>query len=266
MIWLDDFDDLSFPDHSLARPDGLLAVGGDASTERLIAAYREAIFPWPYGDLPLLWFSPDPRFLLPISSIHLSRSLRRAIKRAPYEIRFDRDFEGVMRRCATTKRPGQSGGTWITEELIEGYRGLFELGYAHSAEAYLEGELVGGLYGVAIGDYFCGESMFASARDASKIAFMTFAAALAERGYTTIDCQVHTEHLERLGAREIPRRIFLEHFRARSNERLHTGSLAGHEPSPEEALRLLDEVREAAPPNSIFGLNPRPQRGGAPRK
>lgn len=269
MIWLDDLENLSFPDHSLARPDGLLAVGGDASPERLLAAYRQGIFPWPYEDLPLLWFSPDPRFVLPIGALHISRSLRREMRRQPYEIRFDRRFTEVMRGCATARRRGQSGGTWITEELIEGYQGLFEWGYAHSAEAYLDGTLVGGLYGVAIGDYFCGESMFALEKDASKIAFITLVAALAELGYTTIDCQVHTDHLARFGAEEIPRAVFLDHFLVRADERLHIGSLAGKEPSPEEALTTLDAKRAAAGPflsaegrpGNRPSRTPRPPRG-----
>jgi leucyl/phenylalanyl-tRNA--protein transferase len=157
-------------------------------------------------------FSPDPRFVIPLGDAYIQRSLKKAIKRAPYEIRFDTAFEDVMRACSQAPRPGQDG-TWITEELIDGYTHLFALGYAHSIEAWRGDELVGGLYGVSLGRAFFGESMFARADDASKIAFATLLAHLMAWDFAFVDCQVHTDHLERFGATEIPRRNYLAALR-----------------------------------------------------
>ncbi len=200
--------DLAFPPPELANEDGVVAVGGDVSPERLLLGYRMGIFPWPVEGLPLLWFSPDPRFVLHAPEVHLSRSLRKQIKRAPYRITMDRVFPQVMDACARSPRPGQSG-TWITDELRDGYVRLHRLGFAHSVEAWDGDELVGGLYGVSLGRAFFGESMFAQARDASKIAFATLCAQLDAWGVDLIDCQVHTEHLERFGAKEQSRPDFL---------------------------------------------------------
>lgn len=196
------------PDPEDADPRGLLAVGGDLRPERLLDAYRRGIFPW-YGDgLPILWHSPDPRFVLEPSALRVNRSLRKTIRRAPYRLSCDSAFERVIRCCAAVTRPDQDG-TWITEDMIAAYDQLFALGYAHSVEAWQGDELVGGVYGVAIGAVFCGESMFALAPDASKIAFVYLVRQLERWGFELIDCQVHTEHLERFGAVEWPRSRFL---------------------------------------------------------
>lgn len=195
------------PEQSDAR--GLLAVGGDLRPERLMDAYRRGIFPW-YGEgLPILWHSPDPRYVLPVEQLRVNRSLAKAIRRGPYVITLDTAFGEVLRHCAATPRPGQDG-TWITDEMVRAYETLHALGHAHSVEAWLADELVGGLYGVAVGALFCGESMFAHAPDASKIAFVTLVRQLAGWGFELIDCQVHTEHLERFGAEEWPRRRYLD--------------------------------------------------------
>jgi leucyl/phenylalanyl-tRNA--protein transferase len=201
-------DDLVFPPAERADRSGLLAVGGDARPERLILAYSLGIFPWPHRGYPLLWFSPDPRFVITLDDVHVHRSLKKAIKRAPFEVRFDTAFTRVMEGCSSVPRPGQDG-TWITQELIDGYTHLHALGYAHSIEAWDGDELVGGLYGVSLGRAFFGESMFARADDSSKIAFATLLAHLRTWGFAFVDCQVHTDHLSRFGAVEIPRRAYL---------------------------------------------------------
>jgi leucyl/phenylalanyl-tRNA--protein transferase len=201
-------------DHRLVFPspdeaeDGLLAVGGDLRPERLLIAYSNGIFPW-YGDgLPILWHSPDPRMVLEAGAVRVGRSLRKRVRRGDYEIALDRAFVDVVRACARTPRPGQRG-TWITGEMIDAYVELHRLGFAHSAEAWQGGELCGGLYGVSLGGAFFGESMFARRPDASKVAFVTLVAQLARWDIDLVDCQVHTEHLERFGATEWPRRRFL---------------------------------------------------------
>jgi leucyl/phenylalanyl-tRNA---protein transferase len=198
---------LWFPPVELAE-QGLLAVGGDLSTERLLLAYRRGIFPWYEDGLPILWHSPDPRMVLDAHRLHVPRSLRKAMRRHAYEIRLDTSFRAVMKACGAAYRPGQDG-TWITDEMLEAYCRLHEDGYAHSAEAWRDGELVGGLYGVSLGAIFFGESMFAVAPDASKIAFVTLVEQLIAWDITHIDCQVHTEHLERFGAEEISRADYL---------------------------------------------------------
>lgn len=203
-------DRLAFPPPEGADENGLVAVGGDARPERLLLGYGLGIFPWPHGPRdPLLWFSPDPRFVVPLDAVNVPRSLRKAIRRSALEIRFDTRFAEVMRACATAERPGQRG-TWITPELLDGYRALHELGFAHSVEAYLDGRLVGGLYGVSLGLAFFGESMFARVDDASKIAFVTLLGHLRLWGFRLLDSQVHTDHVERFGGVEIPRARYLE--------------------------------------------------------
>jgi leucyl/phenylalanyl-tRNA--protein transferase len=197
-----------FPEPGEAEPDGLLAVGGDLSPERLLAAYAAGIFPWYSDETPILWWSPDPRLVLDPASLHVSRSLTRTLRRRRYRVRSDTAFAEVIARCASRTRPGQDG-TWITDEMAAAYRRLHELGFAHSFEAW-EGEtLSGGLYGVSLGGAFFGESMFADRPDASKVALVTAIGWMARWGVTLVDCQVRTEHLVRLGAREIPRREFL---------------------------------------------------------
>ncbi|NQZ94945.1 MAG: leucyl/phenylalanyl-tRNA--protein transferase [Myxococcales bacterium] len=201
-------DELIFPPADHADPTGLLAVGGDLSPERLLIAYSMGIFPWYEEGLPILWHSPDPRMVLLPSEIKLSRSLRRALKRSPFQLTLDTAFEDVIRACAAVPRPGQDG-TWITEEMIEGYCELHELGFAHSAEAWDGDELVGGLYGVSLGTGFFGESMFARRNDASKIPFAMLVVQLERWGFDLVDCQVYTDHLERFGATEWSRDRFL---------------------------------------------------------
>lgn len=201
--------DLLFPPPEMADPDGLLAVGGDASPERLVLAYGQGIFPWPSDDMPLLWFSPDPRFVLPLDQARIPRSTRKALSKKQFTFRFDTRFDDVIEACAAMPRPGQDG-TWITEEMIDGYKRLHEAGLAHSVEAYLEGELVGGLYGVSLGSAFFGESMFAHQPEASKTAFATLLDHLRAWGFTLLDCQARTAHLTRFGAVDVSRSAFLQ--------------------------------------------------------
>jgi leucyl/phenylalanyl-tRNA--protein transferase len=198
----------AFPDPAQAEPDGLLAVGGDLSPGRLLAAYAQGIFPWFDDRSPILWWSPDPRLVLFPGELHVSRSLARTLRRGTYRVSADEAFERVIRRCAEKPRRGQRG-TWITPEMVEGYVRLHRLGFAHSFEAWRGDRLEGGLYGVSLGSVFFGESMFADAPDASKAAFARGVEWLAERGVSLVDCQVRTEHLVSLGARELPRRAFL---------------------------------------------------------
>ncbi|MEM7410587.1 MAG: leucyl/phenylalanyl-tRNA--protein transferase [Myxococcota bacterium] len=200
--------ELVFPHPSESDPSGLLAVGGDLSVERLLLAYSAGIFPWYSDDQPILWHSPDPRAVLIPSALHVGRSLAKVVRRAPFELRLDSVFPEVIRACATTPRSGEVG-TWITPEMQEAYVALHEAGFAHSAEAFQDGQLVGGLYGVSIGRAFFGESMFAHASDASKVAFVSLVQQLARWGFTLIDCQMHTAHLERFGAVQWPRNRFL---------------------------------------------------------
>ena len=200
--------DTPFPplEGALKRPNGLLAAGGDLSPERLLDAYRHGIFPWFSEGEPILWWSPDPRMVLVPGELRVTRSLAKTLRNREYEVRLDTAFAGVVAGCAAP-RPDQPG-TWITPEMRAAYHRLHSLGYAHSVETWIDGALAGGLYGVAIGRMFYGESMFSRSRDASKIAFVHLVAFLAERGFGMIDCQMHTAHLESLGACEIPRADF----------------------------------------------------------
>jgi len=236
-------DQLVFPPPELATEDGLIAVGGDASPERLVLAYSQGIFPWPARGMPLLWFSPDPRFVLDPADLHVSRSLRKTLRRATYEVRVDTVFDAVIEACARVPRPSQDG-TWITDQLLEGYRNLHALGYAHSVEAWRDGELVGGLYGVSLGAAFFGESMFADARDASKVAFVALFGQLVDWGFSLMDCQVHTDHLASLGAHEIPRERFLSRLRQALQAETRRGTWT-FDLSPEEALARLDRTGSA---------------------
>ena len=205
-------DELRFPPPEGASDEGIVAVGGDFRPERLLLGYAQGIFPWPSEGLPLLWFSPDPRFVLVPGSAHIPRSLKKRMRRAPFEIRFDTAFDRVIEACAEARRPGQRG-TWIISDLVSGYQRLHQLGFAHSIEAWRGDQLVGGLYGVGLGRIFFGESMFAREDDASKIAFATLLAQLSAWDFALVDCQVHTEHLERFGAEERPRAEFLSILR-----------------------------------------------------
>jgi leucyl/phenylalanyl-tRNA---protein transferase len=198
---------LQFPPPDLAD-DGLLAVGGDLRPERLVLAYSHGIFPWYEEGLPILWHSPDPRMVLEADRLHVPRSLRKVVRRGEYRIAYDTAFRAVIEACAATPRPEQDG-TWITREMVRAYCQLHELGLAHSIEAWRGRDLVGGLYGVSLGGAFFGESMFAHAPDASKVAFVTVVEQLREKGITLIDCQVYTDHLARFGAEEWPRARYL---------------------------------------------------------
>ena len=201
----------AFPDPALALsdPDGLLAVGGDLSPARLLNAYRHGIFPWYHGDQPILWWSPDPRAVLIPADMHMSRSLRRRHARGGFEVSFDAAFAEVMSACAGPRAGQPEGGTWISPAMQAAYGELHRLGHAHSIEIWMEGELVGGLYGIGIGRVFFGESMFSRKTDASKLALACLAKQLDAWGYALIDCQVHSAHLESLGSILIPRRDFL---------------------------------------------------------
>jgi leucyl/phenylalanyl-tRNA--protein transferase len=201
-------DRLVFPPVHLAE-DGLLALGGDLKPERLLLGYSQGIFPWYAENLPILWHSPDPRMVVTTRDVVVQRSLRKAIRRKPYELKTDTAFRDVLLGCADVPRPGQSG-TWLIPEMVEAYSKLHELGFAHSFEAWKDGVLVGGLYGVSLGGAFFGESMFARAPDASKIAFVASVRQLEAWNIGLIDCQVHTDHLERFGAYEVTRPEYLE--------------------------------------------------------
>jgi|SRR5688500_14759539 len=205
--WLEPHEPFPPVELALRDPNGLLAAGGDLSTRRLLDAYARGIFPWFNGDDPLLWWSPDPRMVLHLDELHVSRSLRRVIAAGRFAVTLDTAFTEVMCGCAEP-REGQDG-TWITPAMIEAYTRLFAAGYAHSVEAWSGGTLAGGLYGVAIGRMFFGESMFARQSDASKVAFVALVRQLAGWGFEIIDCQMATSHLASLGAREIPRAEFL---------------------------------------------------------
>jgi len=202
-------EEVAFPPPSLAAESGLLAVGGALTEEWLLAAYRRGIFPWPWDEgQPMLWWCPDPRFVLYPSELRVSRSLEQRIRSGRFEVRYDAAFRDVMEACASIPRRDEPG-TWILDEMIEAYTRLFERGVAHCAEAWRGGRLVGGLYGIRLGRLFFGESMFHRETDASKVAFASLVRRLASEGCTLIDCQMETEHLRRFGARSIPRARFL---------------------------------------------------------
>lgn len=192
---------------ALSSPNGLLAAGGDLSAPRLLEAYRHGIFPWFNSGEPILWWSPDPRMVLFPNEFKISRSLGKTLRHGKHEVRCDTAFEEVMRACAAPR--DDQGGTWIHEDMIAAYGALHELGHAHSVETWLDGKLVGGLYGIAIGRMFYGESMFHTSRDASKIALAHLARQLEDWQFGMIDCQMNTPHLASLGAREIPRTEFI---------------------------------------------------------
>jgi leucyl/phenylalanyl-tRNA---protein transferase len=199
----------AWPPIEATHSDGILAFGGDLTPRRLLSAYRHGIFPWYSEGLPILWHCPDPRFVLLPQSLHVPRSLEKTLKRGTYEIRLDTAFEQVIDGCAKTRRPGQRG-TWITRDMRAAYLQLHRLGYAHSAEAWSEGKLQGGLYGVGLGQVFFGESMYTRAPDASKAAFVTLVRALIGWGVQLIDCQQETDHLARFGAETWPRARFVK--------------------------------------------------------
>ena len=210
--WLRRDDPFPPLDRALGEPNGLLAAGGDLTPERLINAYRRGIFPWSSMGQPILWWSPDPRMVLYVDEFRIARSLGKRVRRAEYEVRVDTDFASVIAACALAPRSGQVG-SWITREMAHAYALLHERRYAHSVESYSQGELVGGLYGIALGRVFFGESMFARSTDASKVALVHLVALLRERGVPLIDCQQETPHLASVGARPIARNVFAAHLR-----------------------------------------------------
>ena len=199
---------IDFPHPSLSRPDGILAIGGDLLPERLLLAYQMGIFPWYNQGEPIIWWSPDPRFVLFPEELKVSKSMRPYFNQNKFQISYDKAFEEVMRNCAKSVRNGQRG-TWITEEMVEGYCKLFDLGFAHSVEVWQEEEMVGGLYGINLGKIFFGESMFTKVSNASKFGFISLVQKLSEHQFILIDCQQETRHLGSLGARPIPRTEFL---------------------------------------------------------
>lgn len=206
MYWLSS--DLVFPDPKYAPKEGLLAAGGDLSPQRLLLAYHYGIFPWYNEGEPILWWSPDPRFVLYPKAIKISKSMRKVLRNGGFELRFDTAFEEVLNNCAATKRAGQEG-TWLIPEMQAAYLRLHQYGYAHSVEAWKDGQLVGGLYGVSLGRCFFGESMFAKTSNASKVALIGLAQELDARGFELIDCQDETKHLTSMGATFIERSAFL---------------------------------------------------------
>ncbi len=202
-----------FPNPALALPDGLLAVGGDLRPARLLAAYQQGIFPWFNEGEPPLWWCPDPRCVLFPPDLRISHSMKPLLRKNAFDFRVNTAFEDVMRNCQKAPRSGQDG-TWITEAVVAGYTTLHRLGYAHSAEAWLDGHLVGGLYGVWLGKVFFGESMFSHVPNSSKFAFIRWVTQLQGKGVELIDCQVPTDHLLSLGATLIPRKVFLAQLEA----------------------------------------------------
>jgi leucyl/phenylalanyl-tRNA--protein transferase len=203
-------DDLyAFPDPTEADDEGLLAIGGDLTTERLLLAYSKGIFPWFSDDHPILWWSPNPRLVIEPAKIHISKSLKRTLKNHKFTVKFDERFHEVIKSCANTNRPGQDG-TWITTEMAKAYIALYELGYAHSVETYYKEQLVGGLYGVSLGNAFFGESMYSLKSDASKVALVSLSLQLQRWNFSLIDCQLTTTHLLSMGAFEIKRDEFLQ--------------------------------------------------------
>lgn len=198
--------ELIFPPVDMAEPDGLLAMGGDLSIERLLLAYKNGIFPWYDGDVPL-WWSPDPRFVLFPGDLKVSKSMQQVLKKQDFRFSINENFKGVIGNCKNIRRNNQHG-TWITDEVEYAYTQLHEKGFAHSAEAWLGDELVGGMYGVRLGKVFFGESMFSKVSNASKYAFICYTQYLKTQGVALIDCQVYTAHLESLGAMMIPRKKF----------------------------------------------------------
>jgi len=201
-------DEHVFPNPEHADDSGLIAVGGDLHPMRLLRGYAMGIFPWYSEGQPILWHSPDPRFVLDLADLHVGRSLRQTIRKRPYRLTMDQAFVDVIECCSAVYRPGQDG-TWITRAMVAGYSQLHRLGFAHSVEAWDDDELVGGLYGVSLGSLFFGESMFAGEPDASKLGFVALVRQLRAWGFDLIDSQVRTEHLARFGARDIPRSDYL---------------------------------------------------------
>lgn len=214
---------LWFPNVEESSEEGILAIGGDLSVERLILAYSKGIFPWYSDESPILWWSPDPRFVLLPSQLKISKSMRPLFNQNKFRVTFDQNFEEVIKNCQNIKREDQPG-TWITADMIKAYIKLHKKGYAHSVEVWLGKELVGGLYGVSLGKVFFGESMFAKVSNASKFGFITLVEHLKQKGFLLIDCQQETKHLESLGAVAIKRKDFIEFLNNNDIEETYLGS------------------------------------------
>ncbi|MBT3272352.1 MAG: leucyl/phenylalanyl-tRNA--protein transferase [Spirochaetales bacterium] len=207
--YLDEFSRYTFPSAEKGGDYGIVGVGGNLSPGMLLSAYSQGVFPWYSEGEPLLWWNPDPRFVLFPEDLHISRSLGRHLRKDPYSYTFDTSFRDVIEACSRTPRPGQDG-TWITPEMIDGYLEIHALGYAHSLEVWRDSKLVGGLYGVSLGSMFFGESMFSLEKNASKAGLVMLQRALEPKGFTLIDCQVYTDHLAAMGAVDIQRTEFLD--------------------------------------------------------
>lgn len=231
---------VEFPPVSWTSPEGVIAVGGRPDPGTLLEAYGRGIFPWPHHGVPLLWFCPDPRFVLCPAKAHLPRTLRKEMRRGAWEVRADTAFAAVIRACAEAPRPGQDG-TWITADMLAGYTALHARGFAHSIEAWRDGELVGGLYGVSLGRVFFGESMFARVPDASKVAFATLLAQLVRWRFELVDCQSRTEHLARFGAEDWPRSRFLALLKSALRPASRTGPWT-LDVGPAEAAKTFPEL------------------------
>lgn len=210
-------DEIRFPEVDTALPDGLLAIGGDLQIERLLLAYRNGIFPW-YDEGSPMWWCPDPRFVLFPENLKVSNSMKQLLKKGAFDFTVNKAFKQVIAQCRKAPRKGQDG-TWINDDIVQAYTQLHESGYVHSAEVWQGGELVGGLYGVRLGNVFFGESMFSNVSNASKYTFIKYVQLLQQEGVQLIDCQVYTEHLESLGASMIPRKEFIALLQE------HTGSI-----------------------------------------
>jgi leucyl/phenylalanyl-tRNA---protein transferase len=220
--WLEPDDHYEFPDRETADADGIVGVGGNLSPGMLLSAYRQGVFPWFNPEDPIIWWSPDPRFVIFVDEVHVSRSMDRLLRQGRFRITLDTAFASVIHACAVTPRRGQAG-TWITEDMELGYRRLHELGFAHSCEVWDGEQLVGGIYGVAIGKMFFAESMYSHVDNASKSALITLSRFLGQHRFDIIDSQLHTPHVERMGGRLIPRSEFLQIV----DERIHQPGLPG---------------------------------------
>ncbi len=206
-------DDLYFPPVSEAEEDGLVAIGGDLSPERLMLAYHSGIFPWYNDDEPIMWYSPNPRFVLLPDKLYVSRSMRSVLRKEEFKVTYNEDFNGVINSCKKMQRIGQDG-TWITDDMVEAYIRLHQLGYAQSVKVWKENELVGGMYGIHLGSVYCGESMFSTVSNASKVALIMFIQKFKEEGGQLYDCQAYTDHMASMGAELIDRNEFLEYLKS----------------------------------------------------
>ncbi len=220
-------EDISFPPAYLADEYGRLAIGGDLGPERLLLAYQSGLFPWFNPDEPIVWWSPDPRFVLFPDELKVAKSMRPIFNQNKFTYSFDQHFRTIITTCRQERLMDDGSGTWITDTMVEAYCRLHELGFAHSVEVFKDGEIVGGLYGISLGKVFFGESMFAKASNASKAGFITLVNALKEQGFWLIDCQQETDHLRSLGGVNIPRQYFLELMEKNQQEKTLRGSWSG---------------------------------------